>query len=151
MEHQQKQQNKFGHWIKTSITARMLMVGFLVIILLIPLAYINSLITERSMRQQDVVNEINEKWGNEVLVYGPILKLPYKTYSETKTYNDKTKTYLTETTTHINYAYIFPESLDVTSNVNSKTLKEATLNLQFTQQLWILKDFTPNRNFNLKT
>lgn len=123
MEHQQKQQNKFGHWIKTSITARMLMVGFLVIILLIPLAYINSLISERSMRQQDVVNEINEKWGNEVLVYGPILKLPYKTYSETKTYNDKTKTYLTETTTHINYAYIFPESLDVTSNVNSKTLK----------------------------
>jgi inner membrane protein len=54
------------------------MVGFLVIILLIPLSYINSLINERAFRQKDVVNEINEKWGNDVLVYGPILKIPYK-------------------------------------------------------------------------
>ncbi len=46
------QQNKFGNWLKTSITARMLMVGFLVIILLIPLTYINSLIKERADRQE---------------------------------------------------------------------------------------------------
>ncbi|WP_460218166.1 cell envelope integrity protein CreD [Psychroserpens sp. MEBiC05023] len=115
--------NKFSNWLKTSITARMLMVGFLIVILLIPLSYINSLITERSFRQTDVVNEINEKWGNNVLVYGPILKLPYKTYSETKIYDDKTKTYLKETQTHINYAYIFPERLHSEVNVDSKTLK----------------------------
>jgi len=86
MEQTQKQNtNKFGNWIKTSITARMLMVGFLIIVLLIPLSFIGKLITERSYRQQDVVNEINGKWGNNVLVYGPMLKIPYKTYSETKT------------------------------------------------------------------
>ena len=60
---QQQQPNKFSNWLKTSITARMLMVGFLIIILLIPLSYINSLIVERSIRQQDVVNEINDKWA----------------------------------------------------------------------------------------
>ncbi len=123
MENTNKQQNKFGHWVKTSITARMLMVGFLVIILLIPLSYINSLINERAFRQNDVVNEINEKWGNNVLVYGPILKLPYKTYTETKTYNEKTKTYFKETQTHIKYAYIFPENLNSKVSVKSKTLK----------------------------
>ncbi|MEC3907234.1 cell envelope integrity protein CreD [Tamlana sp. 2201CG12-4] len=117
------QQNKFGHWVKTSITARMLMVGFLVIILLIPLSFINSLINERAFRQKDVINEINQKWGNHVLVYGPILKLPYKTYTETKTYNEKTKTYFKETQTHVNYVYIFPENLNSKVNVNSKTLK----------------------------
>lgn len=117
-----QQQNKFGNWLKTSITARMLMVGFLIIILLIPLSFIESLIRERSFRQQDVVNEINEKWGNNVLVYGPILKIPYKTFSETTTFNEKTKTYLKETKTHINYAYIFPEKLNTDINVNSKTL-----------------------------
>ncbi|WP_299113013.1 cell envelope integrity protein CreD [uncultured Winogradskyella sp.] len=128
MEHtntpqQEKQQsNKFTYWLKTSITARMLMVGFLVIVLLIPLSYINVLIKERSYRQTDVVNEINEKWGSNILVYGPLLKLPYKTYSEKTTYNEKTKTYLKETETHINYAYIFPEKLDVTSNVKSKSM-----------------------------
>ncbi len=131
MEHSEKKsqpqpepqpQNKFSNWLKTSITARMLMVGFLIIILLIPLSYINSLIAERSFRQQDVVNEINDKWGNNVLVYGPMLKIPYNTYSETSTFNEQTKTYLKETKTNINYAYIFPESLHTTVDVNSKTL-----------------------------
>jgi inner membrane protein len=116
-------QNKFGNWLKTSITARMLMVGFLIIILLIPLSYINTLINERALRQNEVVTEINEKWGNNVLVYGPMLKLPYKTYSETTTFNEKTKTYLKETQTVINYAYIFPESLNSDVKVNSKKLK----------------------------
>ncbi|WP_298239173.1 cell envelope integrity protein CreD [uncultured Algibacter sp.] len=136
-----QQQNKFGHWIKTSITARMLMVGFLVIILLIPLSYINSLINERAFRQKDVVNEINEKWGNDVLVYGPILKLPYKTYTETKTYNEKTKTYFTETKTHTNYAYVFPENLHSKVNVDSKTLKRGNFeSAVFTTQM----DFSGN-------
>lgn len=124
MEQLQKPQpNKFGNWLKTSITARMLMVGFLVLILLIPLSFIESLIFERSMRQQDVVNEINDKWGNHVMIYGPILKLPYKTYSETKTFNEQTKTYFTETTSEIKYAYIFPESLSSDVDVDSKSLK----------------------------
>jgi inner membrane protein len=120
---QKPQTNKFGNWLKTSITARMLMVGFLVIILLIPLSYINSLITERSFRQNDVVNEINEKWGNNVMLYGPILKIPYKSYTETKTYNEKTKTYFTEIETHIKNTYVFPETLNNQVNVDSKTLK----------------------------
>ena len=119
---QPAQQNKFGNWLKSSITARMLMVGFLVIVLLIPLSYINNLIEERAFRQKDVVNEINNKWGNNVLVYGPILKLPYKTYTETKTFNEKTKTYFKETKTHIKHAYIFPEHLKSMVDVNSKTL-----------------------------
>ncbi|MBC3757437.1 cell envelope integrity protein CreD [Hyunsoonleella sp. SJ7] len=130
------QPNKFGHWLKTSITARMLMVGFLVIILLIPLSYINSLINERAFRQQDVVREINQKWGNNVLVYGPILKLPYKTYTETKTFNEKTKTYFKETQTHLNYAYIFPEHLNSKVDVNSKTLKRGNFeSAVFTTQM----------------
>jgi len=123
MENTNKQNvNKFGSWVKTSITARMLMVGLLVIILLIPLSYINNLIEERAFRQNDVVNEINEKWGNNVLVYGPILKLPYKTYKETTLYNKKTKTYSTETQTNIKYAYLFPENLNAKVSVDSKTL-----------------------------
>jgi len=116
------QPNKFGQWLKNSITARMLMVGTLILVLLIPLTYVNLLIEERSYRQQDVVQEINQKWGNEVMMYGPILKLPYKTYSETSTFNEKTKTYLKETKTHINYAYIFPEKLNIDASVKSKTL-----------------------------
>ncbi|WP_042241842.1 cell envelope integrity protein CreD [Jejuia pallidilutea] len=137
-------QNKFGNWLKTSITARMLMVGFLVIILLVPLSFINSLINERAFRQQDVVNEINEKWGNDVLVYGPVLKLPYKTYTETKTFNEKTKTYFKETQTHINYAYVFPEELHAHVDVNSKTLKRGNFeSAVFTTQMDFSGHYVP--------
>ncbi len=137
-------QNKFGNWLKTSITARMLMVGFLVIILLIPLAFINNLINERELRQNDVINEINEKWGNHVLVYGPILKIPYKLYSETTTYVEKTKSYLKETQTHINYAYIFPETLHSTVKVNSKSLNRGNFeSAVFTTNMHFSGDYIP--------
>ncbi|WP_341220925.1 hypothetical protein [Polaribacter atrinae] len=44
METNNQQQGKFGRWVKTSITARMLMVGILILVLMIPLSYIKSLI-----------------------------------------------------------------------------------------------------------
>ncbi|NLP58805.1 cell envelope integrity protein CreD [Lutibacter sp. B1] len=119
----EKQQNKFSNWLKTSVTARMLMVGFLVIVLLIPLSYINTLITERSNRQESVVNEINEKWGNEVLFYGPILKIPYKTYSEKIITSTNIRENRTEKIEHINYAYFFPKKLDMYANITPQEKK----------------------------
>lgn len=116
------QSSKFGYWLKHSITARMIIVGILVLVLLIPLNYVNLLIEERGFRQNNVVNEINSKWGDEIIIYGPILKVPYKTYSEKSTFNEKTQTYLKETQTHINYAYVFPETLNTEADVNSKKL-----------------------------
>ena len=107
MDTNKQQQGKFGKWVKTSITARMLMVGFLIIILMIPLSYIKSLIQERKLRQKEVVNEINQKWGEEVLLYGPILKVPYKTYFEKTITNPKTKVVQTETITEVKFAYFF--------------------------------------------
>jgi len=136
-----KDSNKFENWIKTSITARMLMVACLTLILLIPLSYINNLIGERSLRQKNVVQEINGKWGNAVLIYGPILKLPYNSYIETKTFNKESKTYTTKISTQLNYAYIFPEHLNTKSNVLSKTLKRGNFeSAVFTTDM----DFTGN-------
>jgi len=135
--------NRFGQWLKTSITARMLMVGFLTLILLIPLAFIESLITERSFRQNDVVEEINDKWGNDVIVYGPILKLPYKHYTEIKTLNEKTDTYIKEIKTSIKYAYIFPETLNTVCDVDSKTLNRGNFeSAVYTTQMQFSGKFT---------
>ncbi len=117
-ESNKPQQNKFGNWLKTSITARMLMVGFLTLVLLIPLFFIQDLIRERSSRQTEVINEINEQWGNEVLIYGPILKVPYKTYKEKTVTNKKTKKVYTETIEEVHSAYFFPENLNINTNVN---------------------------------
>ncbi len=112
------QHNKFGHWLRTSITARMLMVGFLTLILLIPLMFIEDLIRERSYRQTEAIEEINNQWGNEVLIYGPILKIPYKVFLEKTVTNKETKKTYTETIEEIETAYFFPEILDINSSIN---------------------------------
>lgn len=115
--------NKFGNWIKTSITARMLMVGALVLILLIPLIYIEDLIRERSMRQQSVINEINQQWGNEVLLNGPVLQIPYKIINEKTITDANTKQVFTETVEEIKHAYFFPDRLNFKTKINPEEKK----------------------------
>jgi inner membrane protein len=111
---------KFTSWLKTSITARMIVVGFLLFVLLIPLEFVKNLISERAFRQQEVIQEINSKWGNEVLLSGPILKIPYKTYKEEKVYIPETKSYDFKTEEIINHAYLFPDDLNIVSKVTTK-------------------------------
>ncbi|MGB5943653.1 MAG: cell envelope integrity protein CreD [Leeuwenhoekiella sp.] len=105
--------NKLTDLIRTSITFRLFVVGFLVIILLIPLIFVQNLIEERASRQVEVVAEIQDKWGDAVLLYGPILQVPYKTYSEKAITNTKTKEVTTEIIEKISTAYFFPEVLDI--------------------------------------
>jgi len=107
--HHQQQPKKIGKWAKNSITARMLMVGILTIVLLIPLSFIKRLIHER---------EINQKWGKEVLLYGPMLKIPYKVSHIKEVYNELTKKSKKESYVSTEYAYFFPNKLDIKSTIN---------------------------------
>ncbi|WP_035654472.1 inner membrane CreD family protein, partial [Flavobacterium saliperosum] len=74
-----------------STTAKMIMVGVLTLVLLIPLQYVKELIYERSERKKEVVSEVTQLWGEDVFFYGPILKVPYKSYTETAVLDSKTK------------------------------------------------------------
>lgn len=116
----ESKKGKFTYWLKHSITARMLVVGFLLMVLLVPLEFVSDLITERALRQEEVVKEINSKWGNEVVLSGPILKIPYKTYKEEKVYIQKSKSYEIKTEEILNNAYLFPDILQIDSKAISK-------------------------------
>lgn len=85
-----------------SITARVIMVGVLTLVLLIPLQFVKSLIWEREELQESVKKEINEQYGGEVYFYGPVLKIPYPSAGQ------------------ISYAYYFPETLNVKSDVKTE-------------------------------
>ena len=121
----EQKKSRFSNWMRNSITARMLVVGFLLLVLLIPLEFVKSLIDERAKRQEDVVREINEKWGNEVLLSGPIVKIPYKVISEEKIFNEKSSSYFTKTNEILKYAYFFPDKLNINSQVDSKPLNRS--------------------------
>lgn len=114
-----KQSRGIVNWIRTSVTARMFMIGFLILVLIIPLTFVKDLIRERADRQQDVVAEVGKLWGEEVLLEGPILRVPYKTYTESTRFDAKLNRSSIERTTHIKYAYFFPELLHLDVNVDA--------------------------------
>ncbi len=120
-----KEKSKFSNWFRNSITARMLVVGFLLLVLLIPLSFVQSLISERKYRQQEVIKEVNNKWGTRIIFSGPILKIPYKTYFEEKIFNKEHNKYETKINTTIHYIYLFPDKLDINSQVETKPLNRS--------------------------
>lgn len=113
-------QNKFNFF--QSNTAKIIMVGILTLILLIPLEFVKNLITERAQRQEEVISEINDKWGENIFLYGPILKIPYTFYEETLSINEITKETVKQKKAFTHYAYFFPEELKAKSNVTTKVL-----------------------------
>ena len=61
----EQQKGKFGNWLRNSITAKLLVIGILALVLLIPLSFVKDIIYERSLRQSQVITEINQKWGRQ--------------------------------------------------------------------------------------
>jgi len=120
MENQtENNQNKESFFQST--TAKMMMVGLLTLALLIPLQFVKELITERSQRKQEVVNEVAELWGKDIIFYGPMMKVPYRTYEEYNVTNPKTGVVTIERKAILSHAYFFPEKLNNKSDIKKNT------------------------------
>jgi inner membrane protein len=63
--------------IRNSPLVRLLLIGFLLLLLQIPILMIKAQIGEREDRRRAAVNEVTEKWGKEQSVIGPMLTVPY--------------------------------------------------------------------------
>src|SRR5262245_36069524 len=63
--------------IRSSQMLRLLSVGFLALLLQIPIAMIGSRVSERQQRRDDAVAEVSSKWGNAQSITGPALVVPY--------------------------------------------------------------------------
>ena len=67
---------------RNSNTFRVLFIGFLILLLLIPMGMVESIISERGHLYGQANNEITTSWGKDQLLIGPILTIPYvKTFS----------------------------------------------------------------------
>lgn len=126
--HNHPQQDNAANSFFQSGTAKIIMVGLLTLILLIPLQYVKTLIWERSDRQKEVVEEINDKWGGSVYFYGPIIKVPYTLYEESRYVDAKTSKVTVERKPYTEYAYFFPE--DLKANINVKTEEKNRANYE---------------------
>ncbi|MFY7939051.1 MAG: cell envelope integrity protein CreD, partial [Flavobacterium sp.] len=113
-------QQKNNLW--DSNIVKLILVILLILILLIPLQYVKSLIYERSQRKNEVVAEVSEKHGEKVKFYGPIVKIPYKKFSETTSIDVKTNKAIVNQTSETKYAYFFPDLLTNTGNIKTDLL-----------------------------
>jgi inner membrane protein len=54
-----------NNWLKQSVTIRLITIGILILLLLIPVSMVESLIREREYRQQEAIREVSSKWGEQ--------------------------------------------------------------------------------------
>ena len=110
------------NYIKRSITLKIVSVGILILLLLIPAVMVQELIRERQSRRDSVVKEISQKWGDEQTIVGPFITVPFKTFFKD---NDGERKF------NLNYLHILPETLDITGEINPevryRSLFEAVL------------------------
>lgn len=83
---------------------------------------VQDLIRERAERQKNVVTEINDKWGDAVTIYGPVLKVPYRSFREKQITNSQ-KEVITESIEEIDYFYFFPNKLKIQSHIDPEIKK----------------------------
>lgn len=62
-----------------SVTFKVLGIGLLALLMLIPLAQVNGLIGEREGRAREATAQIAARWGDRQLVGGPVLVVPVQT------------------------------------------------------------------------
>lgn len=98
--------NKKGFFERFAVTIKLLVIGFLSVLLLIPLGMIRGLISERQSTKNSAVQEITSKWSGEQIVTGPIIAIPY---TQERVVNDKREVVVKD-------LLIFPEKLDVKNN-----------------------------------
>jgi inner membrane protein len=115
-----KSQPSFGKRHSTII--KLLGVGALVLVLLIPLGLITGVLSDRLMRRNEAVNDITSSWGKEQNVIGPVLGIPYqykfKAVKEMPGPDGKMERREVEETATAT-AYFLPETLNIAGDVQT--------------------------------
>lgn len=73
-----EEQHGFMYWLKESVTAKLIFIGVLTLVLLIPSSLVQNLINERAFRQENMMKDVSDKWSGSQLVAGPVLTIPYQ-------------------------------------------------------------------------
>jgi inner membrane protein len=105
---------KAANYISKSTTIKIMAIGVLILVMLIPALMIQNLIRERQSRRDAVVSEVNQKWGGSQTITGPFFTVPFRNY-----YVDKNGV----TQYSIRYLHILPETLAITGKINHEKRK----------------------------
>ena len=99
-------------WHKSKWIIKGFIIGFMALLMMIPMLYVKNLIYEREERQQEATREISSKWAGPQNIIGPVIGVPFWKNDDTDTLSKKL------VTKHI--AYFLPDNLDISATVNPK-------------------------------
>ena len=94
--------------LKSSTTVKLLMIGFLILLFLIPLSMVDSLVRERAQRRAEAASEVASTWGSRQVLGGPVLVVPYYQHGK----DEKGKP-----TTWVSWASFLPDTLKVEGRI----------------------------------
>jgi len=94
--------------LKNSPGIRLLIIGFLTLIMLIPATIVQVLIHEREQRREEAIKEVSEKWGQRQTISGPFLTVPYKKIIK----DEKDRPVITT-----EYLYFLPDELMISATL----------------------------------
>lgn len=131
---------KFNDWASKSIGLKLVMVGIIVLLLMIPSSMLDSLVYERQNLRDGAISEVSQKWGSQQLITGPILTIPFKKF----VLNENKRKVET-----IEHAHFFPDSLSFSGIVKpDKRYRGIYVIVLYNTQLQIKASFS---QLNLKS
>lgn len=127
---QPEQKKSIMTWLSESVTLKLVFIGFLILVLLIPSSLVNNLITERQLRQGEIIQDVSNKWSSQQLIRGPVLAIPYKKH--VKFGNQPLKD-------TIDNLYVLPDNLHIKAVLKTENLHRGIYNVAVynsTVRLW---------------
>jgi len=113
----------FFKGLKESITVRLVVVGFLILAMLVPLMMVTNTIESRSTYYDVAVSSIKDGWANTQTFGGPFLVIPYSYKEEVKTFNKETEKYETSLAERTERFYVVPETAHTVTKFTTETRK----------------------------
>jgi inner membrane protein len=99
---------RINGWARRSVTLKLVSIGILILILLIPTSMLTSLVYERQSLRDGAIEEVSSKWGAPQTFGGPVLSVPYTSLLKDDKGNVETR---------ILYAHFLPDELKITGTV----------------------------------
>ncbi len=111
---------RFNQWLTESVMIKLFSMGILLLILLIPASWIESLIRERQSRAAEVVREVSAKWSGVQTLSGPVLVIPFTKFENFKRWDNGKQ--IEEVMESKHKAYFLPENFNVNGKVKPQVL-----------------------------
>lgn len=118
-------------------------IGFLMLVLLIPLNMIEGIVSERSYFRDHASKSIAQSWTGKQKIIGPVLVVPYVQYYKKREWDKNLKEYQETKYSRTKKIYILPEKLLINGSIVTENRKRGLYNVPvYSTDLDIKGNFT---------